>query len=83
MRRRFLAAGGRMLMAAPAQTMSVAEFLAKGHALQAKGAMAMVSSDIGLLKQEINGASTAYRGNLAAAAAAGRKPSSCPRPRAR
>ncbi|MET3725054.1 hypothetical protein [Sphingomonas trueperi] len=81
MRRLFLAAGGLMLVAVPAQAMSVAEFLAKVNALKAKGAMAMFSSDIGVLKQEIEGASTAYRGDLAAAAAAGKTPSSCPPPK--
>lgn len=70
-----------MLVAVPAQAMSVAEFLAKVNALKAKGAMAMFSSDIGLLKQEVEGASAAYRGDLAAATAAGRKPSSCPPPK--
>jgi hypothetical protein len=81
MRRLFLAAGGLMLVAVPAQAMSVAEFLAKVNALKAKGAMAMFSSDIGVLKQEIEGASTAYRGDLAAQATAGKKPSSCPPPK--
>ncbi|WP_084583509.1 hypothetical protein [Sphingomonas azotifigens] len=81
MRRLFLAAGGLMLVAVPAQAMSVAEFLAKVNALKAKGAMAMFSSDVGVLKQEIDGASTAYRGDLAAEVAAGKKPSSCPPPK--
>ncbi|WP_010544164.1 hypothetical protein [Sphingomonas elodea] len=78
MRRLFLAVGGLMLVAVPAQAMSVAEFLAKVNALKAKGALAMFSSDIGLLKQEVDGASAAYRADLAAAAAAGKRPSSCP-----
>lgn len=81
MARLFLAAGGLMLVALPAQAMSVAEFLAKVNALKAKGAMAMFSPDIGLLKQEIDGASAGYRGDLAAAVAAGRPPSSCPPPK--
>lgn len=81
MRRLFLAAGGLMLVAVPAQAMSVAEFLAKVNALKAKGAMAMFSSDIGLLKQEVEGASAVYRADLASAAATGRQPSSCPPPK--
>lgn len=81
MRRLLVAAGGLMLVAMPAQAMSVAEFLAKVNALKAKGTMAMFSSDIGLLKREVEGASAAYRGDLAAAAAAGKKPSSCPPPK--
>lgn len=81
MRRLFLAAGGLMLVAVPAEAMSVAEFLAKVNALKAKGAMAMFSSDIGLLKQEMEGASAAYRADLATAVAAGKQPSSCPPPK--
>lgn len=76
-----LAAGGLLLVAIPAQAMSVAEFLAKVNALKARGAAAMFSSEVGVLKQEVEGAATAYRADLTAAAAAGRKPSSCPPPR--
>ncbi|NLS29225.1 hypothetical protein S2M10_42460 [Sphingomonas sp. S2M10] len=70
-----------MLVAMPAHAMSVADFLAKVNALKAKGAMAMFSPDIGVLKREVEGASDAYRADLAAAAAAGRKPGSCPPPK--
>lgn len=57
--------------------MSVATFLAKADALKAKGAMALFSSDIGVLKQEGQAAGQAYRERLARERAAGR-PSSCP-----
>ncbi|KUR73783.1 hypothetical protein AQZ52_00830 [Novosphingobium fuchskuhlense] len=57
--------------------MSVATFLAKAEALQAKGIMAMFSSDVTLLKEEAGGAAQAYRRQLKQEAAAG-KPSACP-----
>ena len=59
-----------------AQGMSVATFLAKADALQARGMTAMFSSDIGLLKGEIGAASTAFRAD-----AASRAPRSCPPPK--
>lgn len=64
-----------------AQAMTVSEFLAKADALKAKGVLALASSDIGLLQQEIASASDAYRAGLAAQVAAGKKPSSCPPPK--
>lgn len=64
-----------------AQAMTVSEFLAKADALKAKGVLALASSDIGLLRQEIASASDAYRAGLAAQVAAGKKPSSCPPPK--
>jgi hypothetical protein len=57
--------------------MTVAEFLGKADALQARGFTAMFSSDIGLLKAEIKSASTAYRADVDA----GRPPRSCPPPK--
>lgn len=56
--------------------MTVAEFLGKAEVLQARGMMAMFSSDIGLLKAELKGASVSYRADIAA----GRPPQSCPPP---
>jgi len=58
-------------------TMSVAVFMAKAEALQAKGAMAFFSSDLGLLKAEVTGSAQAFRRQLKAEAANGR-PSACP-----
>ena len=57
--------------------MSVETFLAKADALRAKGLMALMSSDIGLLKAEGLAAGRAYHDRLAAERRAGR-PSSCP-----
>jgi len=73
--------GAALLCAAlPAQAMTVAEFLAKAHALQSRGIFAMGSPDIKLLQDEVAGIRTAYRADLASAAAAHRPPHSCPPP---
>lgn len=67
-------------MPVAAQAMSVAEFIAKSEALRAKGLLALTSSDITVLRDEVKAAATAYRAKLKADIAAGRKPSSCPPP---
>ena len=64
------------LLAAPGD-MSVAVFLAKAEALQAKGPLAMFSSDLPLLKAEGKAGGEAYRARLKQERAAGH-PSSCP-----
>jgi len=71
-----LAAASTPLAAAPGD-MNVATFLAKADALKAKGAMALFSSDISLLKNEGMAAGMAYKARLSQERAAGR-PSSCP-----
>jgi hypothetical protein len=71
--------GAALLCAAlPAQAMSVAEFLAKAHGLQARGLFAMGSPDIKLLQDEVAGIREAYRADLARQAAAHQPPHSCP-----
>lgn len=69
------------LLAVPAAAapgdMSVAAFLTRADALKAKGAMALFSPDIKLLKAEGMAAGAAYRSRLGQERAAG-KPSSCP-----
>ncbi len=73
--------GAVLLCAAlPAQAMSVAEFIAKAHALQSRGLFAMGSPDIKLLTDEMAGIRTAYRADLARSAAAHQPPHSCPPP---
>lgn len=74
-------AGAALVLPASAQAMSVAEFLAKANALKAKGFLALGSSDIKLLRTEVERASDAYRSDLATAKAAGRAPHSCPPPK--
>ena len=63
--------------AATAQTMPVSQFLAKAEALQKKGAMALFSSDIGVLKKEIQNSGKQLRAEQNAAVKAGRKPATC------
>jgi hypothetical protein len=61
-----------------AQNMPVSTFLAKADALKAKGAFALLSSDVGLLKGEVQAAAAAYRTERKAREAAGGKPEICP-----
>jgi len=70
-----------VLMPVAAQAMSVADFLAKADALTARGFMAMMSSDVGLLKSEIMNASTAYRTDVTAARTKGQTNLGCPPPK--
>lgn len=64
------------LLASPGD-MSVATFLGKADALKAKGAMALFSPDVSVLKTEGKAAGEAYRARLQSERATG-KPSSCP-----
>ncbi len=71
-----------LLIAAPlaavhAQSMPISTFLAKADALQKKGAMALFSSDVGLLKKEIQYSGKALRAQQVAAKKAGGKPVYC------
>jgi hypothetical protein len=69
-----------MLVALPVtalHAMTVAIFLEKADALQARGMMAMFSSDLGLLKTEMSSASQALRAERLAAQRAGRPPAYC------
>ena len=61
-----------------AQNMPVSTFLEKADALKAKGMMAMLSSDVGVLKAEVQAAALSYRKERKASEAAGRKPEVCP-----
>ena len=54
---------------ASAQNMPVSTFLAKADALKAKGPLALFSSDIGVLKKEVEAAAVSYRGDRKAAIA--------------
>lgn len=76
-----LAAAIVLAWAAPAVAapgdMSVATFLGKAEALKKKGVMAMMSSDLSVLKKEGAAAGASYRDRLKRERAAG-KPSSCP-----
>jgi hypothetical protein len=81
--RRLMVAGALALLVLPvaAQAMTVDEFLAKAAALKTKGMAAALSPDLGLLRGEIKTAADAYRADIDADKAAGRKPRSCPPPK--
>ncbi|MDH7975813.1 hypothetical protein QH494_26820 [Sphingomonas sp. AR_OL41] len=72
-----VAAVAAAMMPLAAQAMTVDQFLAKASALKAKGMMAMLSSDIGVLKAEIADATTAWKADKAARKAAGQPPLAC------
>ena len=76
-----IAALALTLVATPASAMNVAEFLAKAKTLQARGMLAIFSSDYKLLKNEMLGIGAQYRADVEGAKAAGRAPHSCPPPR--
>jgi len=61
-----------------ANAMDVATFLGKADALQKKGMMALMSSDLKLLKSEIQTNGAALRAERLAAERAGKKPAYCP-----
>lgn len=81
MKRLFVLAAALCCAALPVQAMTVAEFLAKAKALQAKGILAIGSPDIALLRDEMKRVAEAYRADIVAARAAGRTPHSCPPPK--
>lgn len=58
--------------------MPVSTFLPKAEALKKKGAMALFSRDMGLMKREFTTAATQLRNERLAAAKAGGKPAYCP-----
>ena len=61
-----------------AQAMPLPQFLAKATALEKKGAFALFSSDMGLLKKEIQNSAVVLRQERLAAEKAGRKGAFCP-----
>jgi hypothetical protein len=79
--RKVLLAGLLLAMPIGASAMTVAEFLAKANALKAKGLMAMVSSDLGLVKNEFKTATGTWRADVEAARAKGRTDLGCPPPK--
>ena len=65
------------LTAATGQSMPLSQFLTKADALEKKGALALFSSDLGLLKREIQNSGKQLRAEQVAAQKAGRKPVAC------
>lgn len=74
-------AGALLMLPALANAMTVAEFLARADALKAKGMMAMMSSDLKVVRGEMQAATTAYRAEVDAARANGRTDLGCPPPK--
>lgn len=61
-----------------AQNMPLSQFLSRATALEKKGAMALFSGDMALLKKEMAASAKTLRAERLAAQAAGRKPAFCP-----
>jgi hypothetical protein len=61
-----------------AQNMPLTTFLSKAEALNKKGPLALLSSDLGLLKREMQGSANALKSERTAALKAGRTPAYCP-----
>ncbi len=80
MKTAYFIAAAAALIATPvlAQNMPVSTFLEKADALKAKGPMALFSSDIGVLKKEIQAAGLAARAERQAREAAGKPRLACP-----
>lgn len=78
---RAIAAMLTVAMPAAAQAMTVETFLAKTKALMAQGLLAATSSDLPLVRGEVTAASDAYRAEIAAAAASGKRMRGCPPPK--
>ena len=79
---RFASIAAAVLLAVPltsaSAAMDVATFLAKADALRAKGPMALFSSDVGLLKNEVQSAALALRTERLALLKTGKKAAYCP-----
>lgn len=72
------AAAAMLAMAAPAGAMDVATFLGKAEALQARGPLALFSSDVGALKAEAENAGKSLKAERLARVAARQAPEYCP-----
>jgi hypothetical protein len=66
------------MTALSAQNMPLPQFLNRATALEKKGAMALFSSDMRLLKEEMAASAQALRAERLTAQTAGRKPAFCP-----
>ena len=63
--------------AGAAESMTLGQFLSKADALEKKGALALFSSDLNLLKREVQNSGKQLRSEQVAAQKAGRKPATC------
>lgn len=79
--RQIVLAGLALALPVAANAMTVAEFLTRANALKAKGMMAMMSSDLPVIRGEMQAATAAYRIDVDAARAKGRTDLGCPPPK--
>jgi hypothetical protein len=78
MKKFLLAAALVVVPVSAVHAMTVSVFLQKAEALKRRGPMALLSSDMGLLKTEVRTAATALKAERDAATRAGRRPAFCP-----
>jgi hypothetical protein len=78
MKKFLLVAALVVLPVTAAHAMTVSVFLQKAEALKKRGPMALLSSDLGLLKTEVRTAAAALKSERDAATRAGRRPAFCP-----
>jgi hypothetical protein len=78
MKKFLLAAALVVVPVGAAHAMTVAVFLQKAEALKRRGPLALMSSDLGLLKSEVRTAAAALKTEREAASRAGRRPAFCP-----
>jgi hypothetical protein len=78
---RISAAAAALLLAAPAHSMTVAEFVRRADAVLARGFLALASPDVPVLRAEVQGAIEALRTQEETARARGRRPPFCLPPR--
>lgn len=76
--KKLLLAAALIALPAALHAMTVAVFLEKAEALKSRGALALFSSDLRLLKGEVQTAAAAVRAERLAAERAGRRPAFCP-----
>ena len=79
--RKLILACALLALPVAASSMTVAEFLARAEALKAKGMMAMMSSDLPVIRGEMQAATSTYRADVDAARAKGRTDLGCPPPK--
>ena len=77
-----IAASAAIALAIPASAkdgdMPLLEFLEKASRLEARGPLALFSSDLKLLEREVKGGASRYRARLDSDTAEGRRPDACP-----
>lgn len=76
--KKFLIAAALVVIPVTAHAMTVEVFLQKADALKRRGPLALLSSDMGLLKTEVRTAAAQLKAERDVATRAGRRPAFCP-----